>query len=175
MWAQTQAELAHLHDGEVPVHADAGEEQDAAVHVDEIAEGVQVRAGETRPAAVVEQDAGGQRQVDQQVRHRQVDGVDDGGGLGLGAEAKHVERHRVEHRAHLWAERIQVTHSVAVQLTASAVDLRRCPHQEYEGIHDHQSDPEAVEVAVEPLVEVGQSLKIPLRGTGQTGGAGAGC
>lgn len=72
---------------------------------------MQVGAGETRPPAVVEQDASGQRQVDQQVRHRQVDGVDDGGGLWLGAEAKHVKCHRVEHRAHLWTERVQVVPS----------------------------------------------------------------
>lgn len=108
----------NLHDGEVAVHADAGEEQDAAVHVDKVAEGVQVGAGETRSAAVVEQDAGGQRQVDQQVRHRQVDGVDDGGALRLGAEAEHVQRHHVEHRAHLWMERIQVIPNAAAQTTA---------------------------------------------------------
>lgn len=79
---------------------------------------MQIGAGETRPAAVVEQDASRQRQVDQQVRHRQVDGVDDGGGLRLGAEAKHVKGHRVQDRARLWMERIQVVSSGTVQLTA---------------------------------------------------------
>lgn len=117
----------NLHDGEVAVHADAGEEQDAAVHVDKVAEGVQVGAGETRSAAVVEQDASGQRQVDQQVRHRQVDGVDDGGALWLGAEAEHVKRHRVEHRAHLGMERIQVIPNGAAQPTASTVDMKEFP------------------------------------------------
>lgn len=117
----------NLHDGEVTVHADAGEEQDAAVHVDKVAEGVQVGAGETRPAAVVEQDASGQRQVDQQVRHRQVDGVDDGGGLRLGAEAKHVKGHRVQDGARLWMEGIQVVPSGTAQLTAFKPDMREFP------------------------------------------------
>lgn len=117
----------NLHDGKVAVHADAGEEQDAAVHVDKVAEGVQVGAGETRSAAVVQQDASGQRQVDQQVRHRQVDGVDDGGALWLGAEAEHVKRHRVEHRAHLWMERIRVIPNGAAQPTASTIDMKEFP------------------------------------------------
>lgn len=97
----------HLHDGEVAVNADAGQEQDAAVHVNKVAEDVQVGAGEAGPAAVVEQDAGGQGEVDQQVAHRQVDSVDDGGALLLGAEAEDIECHYVEHRAYLGTGRTE--------------------------------------------------------------------
>lgn len=48
-------------------------------------------------------------------------------------------------------------------------------HQKYEGVHNHQSDPEAVEIVVELFIEVGQSLKIVLCGTGGTGVTGAVC
>lgn len=37
--------MTHLNDCEVSVHTNAGEEQDAAVHVDKVAEDVQVGAG----------------------------------------------------------------------------------------------------------------------------------
>lgn len=96
-----------LHDGEVPVHADAGQEEDAAVHVDEVAEDVQVGAGETRPSAVIEQDTSRQGEVHQEVGHCQVDGVDDGGGLLLGAEAENIKCNCVEDHAHLWDRRNQ--------------------------------------------------------------------
>lgn len=52
---------------------------------------------------------------------------------------------------------------------------RESSHQEYEGVHNHQSDPEAVEVIVEPLIEVGKSLKIILCGTSGTGVTGVAC
>lgn len=52
---------------------------------------------------------------------------------------------------------------------------RESSHQAYEGVHNHQSDPEAVEVIVEPLIKVGQSLKIVLCGSGGTGVTGAAC
>lgn len=67
---------AHLHDGQVTVNTYAGQEQDAAVHVDEVAEDVQVGAGEASSCTVVQKDASRQREIDQEVRHCQVDGVD---------------------------------------------------------------------------------------------------
>lgn len=94
--------MTHLHDGKVTVDTYAGQKQDAAVHVDKVAEDVQVGAGEAGSAAVVEQDTGRQREVHQQVGHSQVDGVDDGGGLLLGAETENIECHYIEHHAHLW-------------------------------------------------------------------------
>lgn len=48
-------------------------------------------------------------------------------------------------------------------------------HQEDEGVYNHQSDPEAVEVIVELFIKVGQSLKIVLCGTGGTGVTGVAC
>lgn len=53
-------------------------------------------------------------------------------------------------------------------------------HQEDERVDDHQCNPEAVEVIVEPLVQVGQSLQValhasPVAGAGRhrQGGGGA--
>ena len=97
----THTHRTHLHDGKVAVDTYAGEEQDAAVHVDKVAEDVQVGAGETGPPAVVEQDASGQGEIHQEVGHRQVDGVDHGAGPLLGAETEHVQGHHVEHHAYL--------------------------------------------------------------------------
>ena len=102
--------ITDLHDGDVPVDTYASQEQDAAVHVDEVGEDVQVGAEEAGPPAVVQQDAGGQGEVHQQVRDRQVDGVDHRGGLGLCAQTKDVERHCVEHHAHLHREDTREKH-----------------------------------------------------------------
>ena len=60
-----------------------------------------VGAGETGASTVVEQDAGRQREIHQEVRHRQVDGVDDRGGLLFGAETENIKCDYVEHHAHL--------------------------------------------------------------------------
>lgn len=164
-FVQSSLHVWYLHNGEVAVNADAGQEQDAAVHVDKVAEDVQVGAGEAGTAAVVQQDAGGQREVDQQVAHRQVDGVDDGAALLLGAEAENVECHYVEHSAYLGTERLSVSHTGQkhVKVSSWAPDCAgRVTHQEYQRVNDHQSNPEGVEVIVEPLVQVGQSLQVAL-------------
>ena len=42
-------------------------------------------------------------------------------------------------------------------------------YQEYEGVYDHECDPEAVEVVVEALVQMSQSLKICLHATPVSG------
>lgn len=52
-----------------------GQKQYAAVHVDKVAEGVDVGAGHTLPSAVVQGDTSRQRQRHQQVGYRQVYGV----------------------------------------------------------------------------------------------------
>lgn len=95
----------HLHDGKVTVDTYAGQKQDAAVHVDKVAEDVQVGAGETSSSTVVEQDASRQREIHQEVGHRQVDGVNDWGGLLLGADTENIKCDCVEHHAHLWEKR----------------------------------------------------------------------
>jgi len=77
-----------------------GEEEDAAVHVDEVAEGVDIGAGQAAAPAEVERDAGGQRQRHQQVGHRQVHGVHHRGGGRPRPPAEHVERQAVEQHAH---------------------------------------------------------------------------
>lgn len=62
---------------------------------------MQVGAGETSSSTVVKQDASWQREIHQEVRHCQVDGVDHRGGLLLGAETENIKRHNVEHHANL--------------------------------------------------------------------------
>ena len=52
-----------------------GQKQYAAVHVDKVAEGVDVGAGHALPSAVVQGDASRQRQRHQQVSYGQVYGV----------------------------------------------------------------------------------------------------
>lgn len=56
-----------------------GQKQDATVHVGEVAEGVDVGAGHAAPSAVVQGDAGRERQRHQQVSYGQVYGVNHGG------------------------------------------------------------------------------------------------
>lgn len=60
-----------------------------------------VGACETRSSAAVKQDTGGQRQVHQQVRHGQVNGIDYRRALLFGAEAKNIKCNCVEKHAHL--------------------------------------------------------------------------
>jgi len=73
-----------------------GQKQDATVHVDKVAEGVDVGAGHAAPSTVVQSDASGQRQRHQQIRHSQVYSVNHrGGGLG-GGPAEHTESQTVE-------------------------------------------------------------------------------
>lgn len=99
-------QVTHLHNRKVTVNAYTGQKQDAAVHVDKVAEDVQVGAGETSSATVVEQDTSRQREIHQEVCHRQVDSVDDRGGLLLGAETENIKRNYVEHHAYLGRERL---------------------------------------------------------------------
>lgn len=73
-----------------------GQKQYTAVHVDEVAEGVNVGAGHTLPAAVVQSDASGQRQRHQQVSYGEVHGVDHRGGGAGGGPTEDVERQTVE-------------------------------------------------------------------------------
>lgn len=100
-----QFSKTNLHDGKVTVNTDAGQKQDAAVHVDKVAEDVQIGTGDTSSTTVVEQYASWQREIHQEVRHCQIDGVDDGGGLLLGAETENIKCDNVEHHAHLWMEK----------------------------------------------------------------------
>lgn len=53
-----------------------GQKQDATVHVDKVAEGVNIGAGHTVPSTVVQSDASGQRQRHQQIGYGKVYGVD---------------------------------------------------------------------------------------------------
>lgn len=76
-----------------------GQEEYAAVHVDEVAEGVNVGARLAPPAAMVQSDASRQRQRHQQVGHRKVDGVDHGGRGRRGGAAEDVESQAVEEHA----------------------------------------------------------------------------
>lgn len=73
-----------------------GEKQDAAVHVDKVAEGVDVRAGHAAAAAVVQGDAGGQRQRHQQVSDCQVYGVNHRGRGASGGPAENKQSQTVE-------------------------------------------------------------------------------
>lgn len=126
----------YLHYGQVSVHTDAGEEEDAAVHIDKVTEDVDIGAVEAFPTTVVQYDTCGQRQVDQKVRDGQVDGVDDRGGLGLGTKKEDIKGKGVE------------DHS----------------HHENKGVDDHQSNPQAVEVIVESFIKVGQAIQVGFPG-----------
>lgn len=73
-----------------------GQKQYAAVHVDKVAEGVDVGAGHTLPSAVVQGDTSRQRQRHQQVGYRQVYGVNHRGWRVGGGPAEDVESQTVE-------------------------------------------------------------------------------
>lgn len=76
-----------------------GQEEYAAVHVDEVAEGVNVGARLAPPTTMVQSDASWQRQRHQQVGHCKVDGVDHGGRGRRGGTAEDVESQAVEEHA----------------------------------------------------------------------------
>lgn len=73
-----------------------GQKQDAAVHVDKVAEGVNVGTGHASPSTVVQCDAGRQRQRHQQVSYSQVYGVNHRGRRVGGGAAEDVESKAVE-------------------------------------------------------------------------------
>lgn len=73
-----------------------GQKQYATVHVDKVAEGVNVGAGHTVASAVVQSDASGQRQRHQQVSYSKVYSVNHrGGGVG-GGSTEDIESQTVE-------------------------------------------------------------------------------
>lgn len=119
-----------LNDGQVAIHTDAGEEEDATVHVDEVAEYVHVGTDDAFSSTVVQYDTSGKREVNQQVCHHQVNGVDDWRGLRLGPEAEDIQSQAV--KGH--------------------------PYHKDKGVDDHQSYPQAVKVIIQTLIQVGQSV-----------------
>lgn len=88
--------LVQVQDG---VMHSPGQKQDAAVHVDEVAEGVNVGAGHAAPSTVVQGDAGRQGQRHQQVGHGQIHGVNNRRRRVGGGPAEHVESQTVQHHA----------------------------------------------------------------------------
>lgn len=96
-----------------------GQEQDAAVHVHEVAEGVDVGARHAAAAAEVQSDASRQGQRHQQVGHCQVHGVHHGGGAGTGDPAKDVESQAVEdhpNQQHQTVEDLQQRRAEMIQI-----------------------------------------------------------
>lgn len=73
-----------------------GEEEYAAVHVNKVAEGVNVGARHATPAAMVQSNASWQRQRHQEVGYCKVDGVDHGGRRRCGGSTEDVESQTVE-------------------------------------------------------------------------------
>lgn len=119
-----------LHDGQVAINADAGEEEDATVHVDKVAEYVHVGTVEALSSTVVQYDTSGEGKVNQQIRHNQVNGVDDRCSLWLGPEAEDIQSQTVQGH----------------------------PYHKDKCVDDHQSYPQAVKVIIETLIQVGQCV-----------------
>lgn len=143
-----------------------GQKQYTTVHVDKVAEGVNIGASHTFPSTVVQGDASGQRQRHQQISDSEVYGVDHrgwgvGGGPTEDIESQAVEDHTDhQHKTVTHLQQGQIGHQWSFRSRWVTGLLKSFRLFLVEMTVYHERDPYCVKVLVKLHIQVGDPVQV---------------